>query len=72
MDPGRLYLNLAGREPGGIVPPAEYEGVRDELRRWAEALPFVQRVATREEAFSGPARRAAHPTSCWCRRTAGI
>jgi predicted AlkP superfamily phosphohydrolase/phosphomutase len=54
MDPGRLYLNLAGREPGGIVPPAEYESVRDELRRWAEALPFVQRVATREEAFSGP------------------
>jgi predicted AlkP superfamily phosphohydrolase/phosphomutase len=54
MDPGRLYLNLAGREPGGIVSPAEYDSVRDELRRWAEALPFVQRVATREEAFSGP------------------
>jgi predicted AlkP superfamily phosphohydrolase/phosphomutase len=54
MDPGRLYLNLAGREPGGIVQPSEYEQVRDELRRWAEALPFVQRVATREEAFAGP------------------
>jgi predicted AlkP superfamily phosphohydrolase/phosphomutase len=54
MDPGRLYLNLAGREPGGPVPPAEYDRVRDELRRWAQELPFVQRVATREEAFSGP------------------
>ncbi len=54
MDPGRLYLNLAGREPGGIVPPSEYEAVRGELRAWAEALPFVQRVATREEAFAGP------------------
>jgi predicted AlkP superfamily phosphohydrolase/phosphomutase len=54
MDPGRLYLNLAGREPGGIVAASEYERVRDELRAWAEALPFVQRVATREEAFSGP------------------
>jgi predicted AlkP superfamily phosphohydrolase/phosphomutase len=54
MDPGRLYLNLAEREPGGIVPPSEYEAVRDELRTWALALPFVQRVATREEAFSGP------------------
>ena len=54
MDPGRLYLNLAGREPGGIVQPSEYEQVRDELRRWAQALPFVQRVATREEAFAGP------------------
>jgi predicted AlkP superfamily phosphohydrolase/phosphomutase len=54
MDPGRLYLNLAGREPGGIVGPGEYETVRAELQRWAEALPFVQRVVTREEAFSGP------------------
>jgi predicted AlkP superfamily phosphohydrolase/phosphomutase len=54
MDPGRLYLNLAGREPGGTVQPSEYERVRDELRMWAEGLPFVQRVATREEAFSGP------------------
>jgi predicted AlkP superfamily phosphohydrolase/phosphomutase len=54
MDPGRLYLNLAGREPGGIVQPSEYEAVRAELKQWAEALPFVQRVATREEAFFGP------------------
>jgi predicted AlkP superfamily phosphohydrolase/phosphomutase len=54
MDPGRLYLNLAGREPGGIVQPSEYEAVRDELRSWAQGLPFVQRVATREEAFAGP------------------
>jgi predicted AlkP superfamily phosphohydrolase/phosphomutase len=54
MDPGRLYLNLAGRELGGIVPPAEYDAVRAELAEWAAALPFVARVATREEAFSGP------------------
>jgi predicted AlkP superfamily phosphohydrolase/phosphomutase len=54
MDPGRLYLNLEGREPGGIVPQADYAGVRDELRAWAEGLPFVKRVATREEAFQGP------------------
>ena len=62
MDPGRLYLNLAGREPGGIVAASEYERVRDELRAWAEALPFVQRVATREEAFAGPhAEHGARP-----------
>jgi predicted AlkP superfamily phosphohydrolase/phosphomutase len=54
MDPGRLYLNLAGREPGGIVAASEYEEVRDELRAWAEALPFIRGVATREEAFAGP------------------
>jgi predicted AlkP superfamily phosphohydrolase/phosphomutase len=35
------------------VQPSEYEQVRDELQRWAQELPFVQRVATREEAFSG-------------------
>ncbi len=41
MDPGRLYLNLEGSEPGGIVPASEYHAVRDELRAWAEGLPFV-------------------------------
>jgi len=54
MDPGRLYLNLEGREPGGTVPAAEYEAVRAELAAWAAELPFVARVATREEAFAGP------------------
>jgi predicted AlkP superfamily phosphohydrolase/phosphomutase len=28
---GRLFLNVQGREPQGIVPPSEYEGVRQEL-----------------------------------------
>jgi predicted AlkP superfamily phosphohydrolase/phosphomutase len=54
MDPGRLYLNLAGREPGGTVAPEDYQRVRGELQAWAQELPFVSRVATREEAFSGP------------------
>jgi predicted AlkP superfamily phosphohydrolase/phosphomutase len=59
MDPGRLYVNLEGREPGGLVTRDEYDAVRDELKAWAEALPFVARVATREEAFHGPAAHAA-------------
>ena len=54
MDPGRLYLNLAGREPDGAVPREDYDRVRDELAIWAAELPFVQRVVTREEAFHGP------------------
>lgn len=29
---GFCYLNVAGRQPTGIVPPAEYERLRDELR----------------------------------------
>ena len=28
---GRLFLNVRGREPRGIIPAAEYESVRDEL-----------------------------------------
>ena len=35
---GRLFLNVEGREPQGIVPQAEYEAVRDELVRKIEAM----------------------------------
>ncbi|HEX9157207.1 MAG TPA: alkaline phosphatase family protein, partial [Syntrophales bacterium] len=27
----QIYINLSGRDPGGVVPPAEYEKVRDEI-----------------------------------------
>jgi predicted AlkP superfamily phosphohydrolase/phosphomutase len=36
---GRLFLNIKGREPNGIVEPAEYETVRNELIAKLEALP---------------------------------
>jgi predicted AlkP superfamily phosphohydrolase/phosphomutase len=35
---GRLFLNVEGREPDGIIPRSEYESVRDELIRKIEAL----------------------------------
>ena len=34
----RLFLNVAGREPQGTVPEADYERVRDELKGKLEAL----------------------------------
>jgi predicted AlkP superfamily phosphohydrolase/phosphomutase len=34
----RLFVNLAGREPQGVVAPAEYEPVRNELKERLEAL----------------------------------
>jgi predicted AlkP superfamily phosphohydrolase/phosphomutase len=34
----RLFLNVAGREPRGVVPAADYERVRDELKARLEAL----------------------------------
>lgn len=39
---GRCFVNLAGREPAGIVPPAQYEALRDELIAKLEALPDPQ------------------------------
>ena len=36
---GRLFLNVKGREPNGIVEPERYEGVRDELIAGLEAMP---------------------------------
>jgi predicted AlkP superfamily phosphohydrolase/phosphomutase len=35
---GRLFLNVEGREPNGIIPPSEYERVRDELIAKIEAM----------------------------------
>jgi predicted AlkP superfamily phosphohydrolase/phosphomutase len=36
---GRLFLNVKGREPQGIVDPARYEATRDELIAKLEAAP---------------------------------
>lgn len=35
---GRIFLNVEGREPQGIVKPAEVEALRDELKEKLEAL----------------------------------
>jgi predicted AlkP superfamily phosphohydrolase/phosphomutase len=35
----RVFLNVAGREPEGLVAPADYESVRDELRAALAAVP---------------------------------
>ena len=35
---GRLFLNVEGREPEGIIPKADYEAVRDELVHKIEAM----------------------------------
>jgi predicted AlkP superfamily phosphohydrolase/phosphomutase len=63
LDPGRVYLNLEGREPGGTVPQAEYEAWRDrvaaaalaDLRDPETGEPMLERVLRREEIYHGPA-----------------
>jgi predicted AlkP superfamily phosphohydrolase/phosphomutase len=54
LDPGRLYLNLRGREPRGCVDKNDYERVRADLETWARELPWAEDVIVQEQAFSGP------------------
>ena len=35
----RVFLNVKGREPSGVIEPSEYEAFRDEIKRKVEALP---------------------------------
>jgi predicted AlkP superfamily phosphohydrolase/phosphomutase len=55
--PGRVYVNLRGREPAGIVPPEEYDRVREALSRDLLELrapggdPVIRSVMRREEVF---------------------
>lgn len=55
--PGRIYLNVRGREPGGVVPPEDYPEVREELAqallqlRGPDGEPVIRRVYRREELY---------------------
>jgi predicted AlkP superfamily phosphohydrolase/phosphomutase len=55
-----IRLNVRGREPDGVVDPADYETVRSELISLLSAVEtpagdrVFERVAPREEFFSGP------------------
>jgi predicted AlkP superfamily phosphohydrolase/phosphomutase len=62
LDPGRVFLNVAGREPRGCVQPgAPYEALREqiaaaalELRDPDDGTPIVAQVLRREEIYHGP------------------
>ncbi|UPW00395.1 alkaline phosphatase family protein [Halorussus gelatinilyticus] len=55
-----VRVNLAGREPSGVVTPEEYEGVRDDLidllstLRTPDGDPVFEWVRRREEVYDGP------------------
>ncbi|HUT86692.1 MAG TPA: hypothetical protein VMX15_01210, partial [Candidatus Heimdallarchaeota archaeon] len=57
--PGRIYLNLAGREKSGAVPETQYDRLREELATFFEELrdpqgnPVVSKTVYREEAYTG-------------------
>lgn len=62
LDPGRLFLNLQGREPQGSVPQGEYEAWCDRVAEAAMAdlrdpetgEPMLQQVLRRREIYHGP------------------
>ncbi len=58
---GQIYLNLAGREAQGIVPPEQYASLCNEisaalrtLRDPADGQPVVSALYRKEELFHGP------------------
>ncbi|MFC1682640.1 alkaline phosphatase family protein [Candidatus Zixiibacteriota bacterium] len=58
--PGRVYINLKGREPKGGVDPSDYERVRDEvaaalldLRLPETGQQVIEKVFKREEIYRG-------------------
>lgn len=59
---GQIYINLAGREPGGIVAPGEeYDQLCQQIKLGIRALvdptdgePVVDAIYDRDEIFSGP------------------
>jgi predicted AlkP superfamily phosphohydrolase/phosphomutase len=61
LDPGRIFINLRGREPRGSVDPgADYERERARLaeellalRDPADGAPIIERVFRREEIYHG-------------------
>jgi uncharacterized sulfatase len=63
LDPGRIYVNLQGREPSGTVPADELGGVLSELEVRLRALcdpetgtPIVQDVYRADDIYRGPLR----------------
>jgi predicted AlkP superfamily phosphohydrolase/phosphomutase len=60
LDPGRIYINLEGREAAGIVKKGDYEALREEVRKELldlcdeEGTRVVRGVLTREELYDGP------------------
>lgn len=57
---GRVFVNMAGREPEGIVPPERYESLRDELAAKLQAIPddtgrtMATRAIKPQDVYTGP------------------
>jgi predicted AlkP superfamily phosphohydrolase/phosphomutase len=65
LDPGRIFLNVRGRQPTGCVDPSDAHALRDEIADglaamrvrvpWqAEAICPFEKIMRREEIYAGP------------------
>ncbi len=65
IDPGRIFLNVRGRQPAGCVEPCDAPALRDEIADglaamrvrvpWqAEAICPFEKIMRREEIYAGP------------------
>jgi predicted AlkP superfamily phosphohydrolase/phosphomutase len=65
LDPGRVFINLRGREAEGSVSPEEYPALREELRAALLALAddegnkVIKDVFAKEEIYTGAGLKAA-------------
>jgi len=66
LDPGRIYVNLQGREPSGTVPPdslddvlMELEGQLRDLRDPETGAPIVKDIYRADTIYHGPLRERA-------------
>lgn len=48
---GRIFMNVQGREPEGIIPPEQYEAVRDELIARLKTIPGAGGEALHTQVF---------------------
>src|SRR5690606_22479936 len=57
---GQIYLNVAGREPQGVIKPENYQAVRQQVIDALQELvdengkPLVTKIILREETYHGP------------------
>lgn len=65
LDPSRIYINLKGKYPYGIVDSSDYERVRQEIKEGLEGMTFeggkkiAKRVYFKEELYEGPCLKQA-------------
>ncbi|MBN1764465.1 MAG: alkaline phosphatase family protein [Sedimentisphaerales bacterium] len=47
---GVIYLNVQGRQPGGTVPPDQYQSLREDIAKLLQNDPFIMKVECPPEA----------------------